>query len=262
MIEGNRIHDCGRIPSTNLDHGIYIESSTDAVIRGNFIYDNVDRGIQLYPDAQGTKISGNVIDGNGEGIIFSGKGGLVSSNTSVTGNVIANSRTRWNLESGGDGPKATGNLVHANCVWSSNPDAYYNEDNGVQPRSKNFAATENLDAKPVYVNRGAGDLRLAPGSGCRRVVGGAPAAEMPEPTTPDSTSAVAPSVTVNGTSTRVVLDIRAGSGGLTAVATGKIRARGRVCTLNACTAPCAAANGRPWSCTPAGAIVTLGSRRR
>ena len=38
LIEGNRIHHCGRLPASNYDHGLYVEASTDAVIRDNWIY--------------------------------------------------------------------------------------------------------------------------------------------------------------------------------------------------------------------------------
>ena len=51
VISRNRIHDCGRLPATNLDHGIYIALSKGSVIKDNLIYDNADRGIQLYPAA-------------------------------------------------------------------------------------------------------------------------------------------------------------------------------------------------------------------
>ena len=53
------------------------------VIRDNWIYDNADRGIQLYPDADGSTITGNVIDSNGEGIVFAGDGPDVSSDNLV-----------------------------------------------------------------------------------------------------------------------------------------------------------------------------------
>lgn len=229
VIENNRIHDCGRLPSTNLDHGIYVEASTGAIIRNNFIYDNVDRGIQLYPDAQGTTISGNVIDGNGEGIIFSGKDSRVSNGTVVTGNVIANSNLRWNAESGGTGPIASGNVLRGNCVWASNRSSYYNKNGGVQPDSKNFLAADNVSAKPVYVDRGAGDLRLAADSGCRSVLSGA----GPAPTAPTDPAPVTepPSVKIKGKSKRVVLSLRAGSEQVTAVATGKLSVRNRSCAL-------------------------------
>ena len=51
MIEHNRIHDCGELPATNFDHGVYVAEARDTVIRDNWIYSNADRGVQLYPDA-------------------------------------------------------------------------------------------------------------------------------------------------------------------------------------------------------------------
>ena len=71
VIERNRIHNCGQLPATNHHHGIYVEASDRARITDNWIYDNADRGVQLFPDAQETYIARNVIDGNGQGIIFS-----------------------------------------------------------------------------------------------------------------------------------------------------------------------------------------------
>ena len=66
VIERNRIHNCGQLPATNHHHGIYVEASDGARITDNWIYDNADRGVQLFPDAQGTYIARNVIDGNGQ----------------------------------------------------------------------------------------------------------------------------------------------------------------------------------------------------
>lgn len=171
VIENNSIHNCG-VKGTNLNHGVYLQESDGVVIRNNFIFDNADRGIQLYPDAQRTAITGNVIDGNGSGVIFSGKDSRVSNDTLLANNVIANSKIRWNVESGGDGPIASGNQVRDNCVWASNAKDYYNQDSGVQPDSKNFSATDNTTAKPIFVDRSSGDLRLDPASGCAGVLSG------------------------------------------------------------------------------------------
>ena len=118
MIVGNAIHDCGRIPSTNQDHGIYVNSSDDAAIIGNWIYDNVDRGIQLYPDAQGTLVAANVIDGNGEGVLFGGNQQTASSGNIVTGNLIVNSTIRDDIDWYWDGPIGTANVARGNCVGS------------------------------------------------------------------------------------------------------------------------------------------------
>ncbi len=67
VVERNRIHDCGRLPATGHDHGIYVEGTTNARIVDNAIYDNADYGIHLYPDGDGSTIAHNVIDGNGRG---------------------------------------------------------------------------------------------------------------------------------------------------------------------------------------------------
>ncbi len=131
VIERNRIHDCGRLPATNKDHGIYVVDARNTVIRDNWIYDNADRGIQLYPDAQRTRIVGNVIDGNGEGIIFGGTGGVTSNHNLVKGNVITNSKLRWNVSSGPTGPTARGNLVLQNCLWAGDSKPHYRSNGGI-----------------------------------------------------------------------------------------------------------------------------------
>ncbi len=58
--------------STSLD-------ATDTTIEWNLIYANADRGIQLYPNAEYTTIDHNIIDDNGEGILFAGDDGTASS---------------------------------------------------------------------------------------------------------------------------------------------------------------------------------------
>ena len=99
VIENSRIHNCGKLPAQNGDHGIYASDARNIIIRDNWIYDNADRGIQLYPDSQGAQIYGNVIDGNGEGIIISGDGDTASSGNVIHDNVISDSKVRWNVES-------------------------------------------------------------------------------------------------------------------------------------------------------------------
>lgn len=116
LIERNRIHDCGSLPATNFEHGIYVNTADDTIIRDNEIYDNVDRGIQLYPDAQDSIIQRNVIVGNGQGVIFGGDADTASSGNLVAGNVIMDSRVRHNVESSWGGPVGSGNVVKGNCV--------------------------------------------------------------------------------------------------------------------------------------------------
>ena len=99
LIEDNRIHDCGRLPATNHDHAIYVAHASGTVIRDNLIYRNADRGVQLYPDADDSLVTGNVIDGNGEGLIISGNDDKASDNNVVESNLITNSTIRYNVES-------------------------------------------------------------------------------------------------------------------------------------------------------------------
>lgn len=116
LIRGNTIHDCGELPATNFDHGIYVNSADRTVIVDNVINDNADRGVQLYPDAQDTLVAGNVIVGNGEGIIFGGNEETASSGNFVIGNVVTGSTIRADIESSWGGAVGTSNYVIANCI--------------------------------------------------------------------------------------------------------------------------------------------------
>ena len=212
VLDANRIHDCGRLPygSTNHDHGIYVESARGTVITNNVVYDNADRGIQLYPDAQGSTIANNVIDGNGEGIIFSGDGGLASSGNVVRRNVISNSRVRYNVESWWPtgNPVGTGNVASDNCLW--------NGTQGNVADQVGFTASNNRVANPSYTDRSSGNFALASGSAC---AGYGPAgdsqAQSPPPPPPPPPSATAPQNTtapsISGT-LRVGSRLKASSG--------------------------------------------------
>lgn len=186
LIEGNRIHDCGVLPRTNHHHGIYVDTARDTTITRNVIFDNADRGIQLYPDAQRTTITQNVIDGNGVGVIFSGAGGVASNDNSLSHNVISNSaaRRRWNVESfyPKRNPRGSGNVVAENCLHANStarkPEVrdYYNRNGGIEVQEPDapylgFTATDNTIAPPRFVDRGAKDFRLRESSACTGILG-------------------------------------------------------------------------------------------
>ena len=160
-IDSSTIHGCGELPSTNQDHGIYI-SGYYATITNDYIYDNADRGVQLRGSQNGT-IQHNVIDRNGEGVIF---GDQVTSNNDVSDNIVSNSNIRWNAESyWGSGPVGTGNSFHDNCVSASNSTSYYDSQGGVDTPD-GFSTSANTIGNPLYVNASAGNYAIPSASPC------------------------------------------------------------------------------------------------
>jgi nitrous oxidase accessory protein NosD len=164
-IELNRIHDCGRMPAAGHDHGIYVAVASNTLIRGNWIYDNADYGIQLYPNAQNSRVVGNVIDGNGAGITFSGEYGVTSNGNIVEGNVIANSKVRNNVESwfARGTPIGRGNLVRNNCIKGG----VFDRGNGGIGDQWGFRVVGTIRTRATYADRAADDFRLTEGSACR-----------------------------------------------------------------------------------------------
>ena len=209
IIQQNRIHDCGRMsPITNHDHGIYLSASEDVQILGNAIYDNSDRGIQLYPAADRTVVRGNVIDGNGQGVIFSGDGGETSDDNIVENNVISNSRIRYNVESWYPTSVGTGNVARNNCL--------YNGKQGNVGTQEGFVATNNLVTDPLYTDRAAKDFSLKAESKCAAILAGAaapsvpldppPTTTAPAPTTGTTDPATGEPTTTEGKPGKVVLE--------------------------------------------------------
>jgi parallel beta-helix repeat protein len=173
VIENNLIHDCGELPATNHHHGIYVSSARDTVIRNNVIYDNADRGVQLYPDADDSVVTGNIIDGNGEGVIFGGGPGSSSDDNLVANNVITGSTIRWNIQAHWQGPVGSGNVARDNCVWASQRGYYGGEPGGSGIQEMVGArAGSNVVADPGYADPAGGDYRLSSGSPCVDVLGG------------------------------------------------------------------------------------------
>lgn len=159
ILARNRIHDCGARNAAgdgnNHHHGVYVEGADDTRIAHNVIFQNADRGIQLYPDAQRSSIIGNVIDGNGEGIIFSGAEGFASGRNLVLRNVVTNSRTRSDIEHWWEDPTSPGqgNRAIRNCVGGGKQGAFALPIVGYSVRG-------TVSARPAWTNATAGDFRL------------------------------------------------------------------------------------------------------
>lgn len=176
MIQDNRIHDCGEMPARGFDHGIYVEASRGAHIEGNWLYDNSDYAVHLYPDADETVVRGNVMDGNGRGVTISGDGGSASDSNRVEGNVITNSRTRFNVESWWPqgNPVPQDNVVARNCLKAGPVDW---EHNGGIETSRAFSLSANAEVSdPGFGDRSRKDFRLKVGSQCRDKLDGDPIA--------------------------------------------------------------------------------------
>jgi parallel beta-helix repeat protein len=155
LIDHNRIHGCG---TTVYGHGLYVDDSRGAVITNNFIYDNGGFGIQLYPDAQHSQVTKNIIDGNGFGsVIFAGEDSSPSSDNTVRYNVLSNPGNGHNLMASWGGAYGSGNLAERNCLWPPGK--------GLAPNG-GFIARDNVVANPRFRNRVAGDFRLSSGSRC------------------------------------------------------------------------------------------------
>jgi parallel beta-helix repeat protein len=180
LIERNRIHSCGELPAGGHDHGIYVEEASRAVIRNNWIYGNADYGVHLYPHARRTLVQGNIIYGNGMGVIFSGDHGLTSDDNVIEGNVIGGSERGYNIESWWPtgGAVGTGNVARHNCLWGG---MHAEADGGVEVPQAGFRAVDNLIADPQFQDAPARDFTLGPTSACRAVL-------------PDGTSSPGPSV--------------------------------------------------------------------
>jgi parallel beta-helix repeat protein len=144
LIKGNRIHNCGPQvdqPKGPDNHGVYVSEALNTVIRDNLIYDNGERGVQLYPNARDTLVEGNVVDGNGQGLLIDAN----SSNNTVRNNVFSNPRASWNVY---QGPKlsGSGNRVKNNCFWASKGSSAFRDGNRI-------TASGNVVANPRYRDR-------------------------------------------------------------------------------------------------------------
>ena len=171
LITHDRVHDCGQLPATNLQHAFYIGGATDTTIEWSLIYANADRGIQLYPEALGTTVDHNIIDDNGEGILISGAEGVASSDTNVYDNVISDANVRHDVESywPAGNPVGVGNTVHDNCVWGG-------VQGTIDTSSGGYTASNNLTVNPEFVNAAAHDYEMNPASPCLSLVGDVQAA--------------------------------------------------------------------------------------
>ena len=165
-----RSHHCG---DDNHEHGIYMESTRDAVIVDSWFYANPGMGVDFYPDAQRTLVDHVLIDGNSlavkENLGFSGEqaGGeytnsYASSNNVVQNSLITTAFARYNVDAfyPASSPLPVGNEVRFSCVWSA-PFGNFGHD-----RPGDYTEHDNLNLDPLYVDRANYNYTLRPGSPC------------------------------------------------------------------------------------------------
>jgi Right handed beta helix region len=159
-IVGNRIHDCGELPPTNHQHGIYLHSPCCARVTDNWIHDNADTGLNLYPNADDNYFARNVVVRNGDNLSFAGHSdnGVceASDRNLVENNVFSHPRVRDNITSWSPcGQQGTGNVLRRNCIYPATFEG-----------PEGYSLQNNLHVDPRYVDPANADFRLHAGSPC------------------------------------------------------------------------------------------------
>jgi hypothetical protein len=202
VIQRNTFHDCGA-PGNKLEHSVYVADADGTLITDNLFLRSGGYGVHLYPDAQNTTVTHNVMVGGGGGVIFAGEGDAASSHSVVAHNVITDSATYSGVRSFWGGTAVgTDNLARENCLIR-------NKRVQIDLAGGGFSAVDNLIADPGFRDPAAGDYRLAAGSPCLDLVGYDTAAKLrgetvtaPEPDPrPTPTPSPTPAPTAAPTST-------------------------------------------------------------
>jgi hypothetical protein len=175
VVRRNRFHGCGAVGGTK-DHAVYVSNAVNARIVGNVFWATGAYAIHLYPNARGTVIAHNVIDGGRPstrgGVLFGGNSDFASSGNVVEYNVVAFARTS-NITSNWDsGRVGSRNVARRNCLYGA-------RDGNIDSSNGGFARAGNRVARPWFVDRQARDYRLRRTSRCLAVVGYDAAARLP-----------------------------------------------------------------------------------
>jgi hypothetical protein len=165
VVRGNVLSACGSPANANKDHAIYAANVDGGEIVENVISDPSAYAIQLYPNAHHTRFAHNVVDGGASirgGVIFGGDTSFASTDNLVEDNVLAYAAS-YALSASWGGATGTGNVARSNCVFGAGA--------GAVGSTAGWVDESLTVADPRFVDRAAGDYRLAAGSPCLSVVG-------------------------------------------------------------------------------------------
>ena len=153
-IEHNRIDGCD-------GEGVTLEQARGTVVADNLIYDTRGAGVRMHPNADSSAVARNVLDANGNGIVF----GSGSEANFASGNTISNPQQFTVTSSGAPGD---GNYVASNCVYKPPLGDGFNSAYVTSTQiSGRILAYANVVADPAY---GAA-YRVPITSACRSTTG-------------------------------------------------------------------------------------------
>lgn len=165
LIKNNRFHDCGNPANGNQDHAIYLSQSVGAIITENEFWNTAAFAIHLYPNADNSTITHNVIDSSGYGgVIFASDQiatGLTSDNNTVAYNMITNGSRYGMTTYWGSAGIGKGNVAHDNCNYGN-----ANNTDGLS----NVTLTNNVSATADPYNGSATRDYTLSGSNCAATV--------------------------------------------------------------------------------------------
>lgn len=177
QFSGLKVHDNG---VSNLTHGFYISTSGN-VVEHSEIYGNSGEGIQIFDEQLRTPVDNNVVSynqlhdngwaGSGCGMILTSGNGSLAYN-----NLVWNNRCGIITDQGAVNSKIYNNTVYGNlgvgieagtrCIGAAvvNNISYLNSGSAISIQGRTNSASNNLTVNPAFVDAGAFNFHLQPGS--------------------------------------------------------------------------------------------------